>query len=85
VCLRRETKANARYSLPTRWADTQIVINDSVLLQPPYTVDSLKASADKGQSLAHVRKVVENFYQKKKGPSSNRAPVATPIAPRKGG
>lgn len=78
-------RANTRYSLPTRWADTQIVVNDSVLLQPPYTVDSLKASADKGQSLAHVRKVLESFYQKKKGPSANRAPVATPIAPRKGG
>jgi hypothetical protein len=38
------------------------------------------------QSLPHVRKVVERFYQIKKGAGgANRAPVATPIAPRKGG
>ncbi|KAF2711456.1 hypothetical protein K504DRAFT_220014 [Pleomassaria siparia CBS 279.74] len=72
-------------TLPTRWADAQIVVNDAVLIQPPYTLDSLKAPADKAQSLAHVRKILENFYQRKKGPATNRAPVATPIAPRKGG
>ncbi|KAI4676877.1 hypothetical protein J4E81_011026 [Alternaria sp. BMP 2799] len=74
-------------TLPTRWADTQIVVNDSVLIQAPYTLDSIKAPADKHQAKAHVRKVVEAFYQRKKGASAGgaaRAPVAVPNAPRKG-
>jgi hypothetical protein len=76
------------HSLPTRWADTQIVVSDSVLIQAPYTLDSIKAPADKVQAENHVRKVVERFYQRKKGASSGgaaRAPVAVPNAPRKGG
>jgi hypothetical protein len=75
-------------SLPTRWADTQIVVSDSVLIQSPYTLDSIKAPADKVQAENHVRKVVERFYQRKKGAASGgaaRAPVAVPNAPRKGG
>lgn len=83
----KDLQANAYISLPTRWADAQIVVNDSVLIQPPYTLDSIKAPADKAQSEAHVRKVVEHFYQRKKNGSAGaaRAPVAMPIAPRKGG
>ncbi|KAF2134416.1 hypothetical protein P153DRAFT_362186 [Dothidotthia symphoricarpi CBS 119687] len=74
-------------TLPTRWADAQIVVNDAVLIQPPYTLDSIRAPADKTQSEAHVRKVVEAYYQRKKAPGggAGRAPVAMPIAPRKGG
>ena len=40
------------------------------------------------QAENHVRKVVERFYQRKKGAASGgaaRAPVAVPNAPRKGG
>jgi hypothetical protein len=78
--------ADAISSLPTRWADAQIVVNDAVLIQPPYTLENIKAPADKAQSEAHVRKVVEHFYRSKKGGSGGaaRAPVAM-IAPRKGG
>ncbi|KAF1834816.1 hypothetical protein BDW02DRAFT_497308 [Decorospora gaudefroyi] len=75
-------------TLPTRWADSQIVVSDSVLIQAPYTLDSIKAPADKAQAEKHVRKVVEHYYQRKKGASSAgpaRAPVAVPNAPRKGG
>ena len=71
--------------LPTRWADADIVVNDAVLVKPPYTLDSLKAPADKAQSLAQVRKIVENYYKRKNAGGATRAPVATPIAPRKGG
>jgi protein LSM12 len=79
--------ANTRsLSLPTRWADTQIVVSDSVLIQAPYTVDSIRAPADKAQAENHVRKVVEHYYQRKKAVTSGaRNSVATPIAPRKGG
>jgi hypothetical protein len=74
-------------SLPTRWADAQIVVNDAVLIQPPYTLENIKAPADKAQSEVHVRKVVENYYARKKSGNAGapRAPVAMPIAPRKGG
>lgn len=74
--------------LPTRWADAQIVVNDSVLIQPPYTLESIRAPADKAQSEAHVRKIVEHYYQRKKNTpvgGAPRAQVAMPIAPRKGG
>lgn len=72
-------------SLPTRWADTQIVVNDAVLISPPYTLESAKASAGREQSLAQVRKIMENYHLRKKAVGTTRAPVATPIAPRKGG
>lgn len=79
-----------RARLPTRWVDTQIVVSDSVLIQAPYTLENIKAPADKAQAENHVRKVVEHYYQRKKGASipgaGSRAPVAMPIAaPRKGG
>ncbi|KAJ4347256.1 uncharacterized protein N0V89_011196 [Didymosphaeria variabile] len=70
--------------LPTRWADAQIVVNDAVLINPPYTVDNLAAPAGKERSVDQVRKILENYYQRKKNAGA-RAPVATPIAPRKGG
>ncbi|EUC49825.1 hypothetical protein COCMIDRAFT_1452 [Bipolaris oryzae ATCC 44560] len=74
-------------TLPTRWADTQIVVSDSVLIQAPYTLDSIRAPADKAQAEKHVRKIVEHYYQRKKGGQAGiaRAPVAVPNAPRKGG
>jgi protein LSM12 len=54
-----------------------------VLIQQPYTVENLSAPKDKQQSLPYIRKVLEGYWQKKR--PVNRAPVATPIAPRKGG
>lgn len=78
-----DKNADRSYSLPTRWADARIVVNDAVIIDPPYTVDNLSAPAGKEQSVASVRRILEN-YQRKKGTGA-RAPVATPIAPRKGG
>lgn len=80
-------KTNPSPSLPTRWANAQIIVNDSVIIQPPYTLDNIRAPADKAQSEAHVRKIVEHYYQRKKtaGGGAPRAQVAMPIAPRKGG
>jgi hypothetical protein len=65
-------------SLPTRWADAQIIVNDAVLIQPPYTLDAIRAPAGKEQSQAHVRKVVEHFYQRRKT-------AGAPAATKKGG
>ncbi|KAF2001447.1 hypothetical protein P154DRAFT_521827 [Amniculicola lignicola CBS 123094] len=77
-------------TLPARWNDAQIIAADAVIINPPYTVDSLQAPKGKDHALNHVRKVLEKFYSMRKpaggaGGPSNRAPVATPIAPRKGG
>jgi hypothetical protein len=76
-----------RHSLPTRWADTSIVVNDNVLIPPPYALDNIRVPEGKKQSGDHVKKVVEHYYNFKKGSNATapRAPVATPIAPRKGG
>ncbi|OCK83002.1 hypothetical protein K432DRAFT_291987 [Lepidopterella palustris CBS 459.81] len=73
-------------TLPTRWHDTSIIVNDAVIISKPYTLDDCQAPKDKQQSVPHVKKILENFFAKKKAPQvTNRAPVATPIAPRKGG
>ncbi|KAF2735388.1 hypothetical protein EJ04DRAFT_576183 [Polyplosphaeria fusca] len=73
-------------TLPTRWHNTEIVVNDAVVIRAPYSVDDAKAGQGKEQSLAHVKKIMENYYSRKKAPAgNNRAAVATPIAPRKGG
>ncbi|KAF9696318.1 hypothetical protein EKO04_005259 [Ascochyta lentis] len=73
-------------TLPTRWADSQIVVNDAVLIQPPYTLDSIRAPAGKEQSAAQVKKIIERYYQQKRTTGgATKAPIATPIAPRKGG
>jgi hypothetical protein len=58
------------------------------MIQAPYTVNDIRAPSDKTQAVAHIRKVVEAYYQRKKGTSSGGptgAPVAIPNAPRRGG
>jgi hypothetical protein len=80
----RNVKLTVAYnSLPARWADDKIVVNDAVLILPPYGIENLQAPPGKEQSIAHVRKILEAHQRKK--PVGNRAPVATPIGPRKGG
>jgi len=82
-------------TLPTRWHDTDIIVNDAVIISKPYTLDDCRAPSDKQQSIPHIKKVLENFFAKKRtgaGPQQTqgqaqnaRVSVATPIAPRKGG
>lgn len=63
-----------------------IVVNDAVLVQPPYTLDSIRAPPGKEQSVMQLKKIMERYYQQKKATGgATKAPVATPIAPRKGG
>lgn len=61
-------------TLPTRWANDQIVVNDAVLVQPPYTLDSVRAPPGKEQSVVQVKKILERHFQKKAA-----------ATPRKGG
>ncbi|KAF1973375.1 hypothetical protein BU23DRAFT_464965 [Bimuria novae-zelandiae CBS 107.79] len=71
-------------TLPSRWADTRIIVNDAVIIDPPYTLENLSAPPGKEQSVAMVRKILDNYYSRKTNAGA-RAPVTTPIAPRKGG
>lgn len=72
--------------LPTRWHDTSIIVNDAVIISKPYTLEDCRAPVDNQKSLPQVRKILENFFARKKNPQgTNRPVVATPIAPRKGG
>jgi hypothetical protein len=81
--------------LPSRWHETDIVVNDAVVISAPYGLENCKAPKDKGASLVRVKKILEGFYARKKpqtatstaatGPAAGRVPVATPVPPRKGG
>jgi len=88
---RTDTKINR---LPARWAATQIVVSDSVLIDSPYGVDNVKAPADKKVALAQIKRVVDGYWQKKAtGKSGTSTPVGNgpparvpvPAVPRKGG
>ncbi|KAK7565461.1 anticodon-binding domain-containing protein [Phyllosticta citricarpa] len=75
-------------TLPARWHEQSIVINDAVILGPPYTINDLRAGEGKEMTLAHIRKIMESHLAKKKavaGQQPQRPGVATPIPPRKGG
>ncbi|KAF2807765.1 uncharacterized protein BDZ99DRAFT_464678 [Mytilinidion resinicola] len=85
-------------TLPCRWHNTDIIVNDAVRISKPYSLEDCKAPQEKQQSIPHVKKVLENFFAKKRsgaGPQQGQQPqgqaqnprvsVATPIAPRKGG
>jgi len=87
-------------TLPTRWNDKQIIINDSVILDAPYSPSDLKAPKEKQYTVPQIKRVVEGYWSKKSSgkpqntnnakPQQNaggnsRPGVATPIPPRKGG
>ncbi|KAF2101923.1 hypothetical protein NA57DRAFT_73360 [Rhizodiscina lignyota] len=76
-------------TLPTRWHENNIVVNDNVMIKPPYRLEDCAANKDHQHSLQHVKKILEAYYAKKKvpqgGTSAARPGVATPIPPRKGG
>jgi hypothetical protein len=78
--------------LPTRWHETSIVVNDAVMISPPYGLDNCAAPKDKQTSLTRVHKILEGFYARRKqqqggapANSAGRPVVATPLGPRKGG
>jgi len=79
--------------LPTRWHETQIVVNDAVVISSPYRVEDCAAPKDQNQSLIQVKKVLGDFWSRRKSGQGEKGPqggntnnrVATPIAPRKGG
>ncbi|KAF2147412.1 uncharacterized protein K452DRAFT_240854 [Aplosporella prunicola CBS 121167] len=74
-------------TLPTRWHEQSIVINDAVILGPPYTINDLKAEQGKERNVEQIRKIMDSFFARKKAAQQggNRPGVVTPIAPKKGG
>ncbi|KAE9961624.1 phosphogluconate dehydrogenase (decarboxylating) gnd1, partial [Venturia inaequalis] len=77
-------------TLPTRWNNQQIIINDAVVLEPPYRVENCKAPEKKSAALQQIKKVVEGYWSKKqpqtKGGQNNRGPAPViPLNPKKGG
>jgi len=77
---------NFARTLPTRWHETSIIVNDSVIVKSPYRTEDCSAPKDKHISLNQVKKVLSGYYQKKQGAQGNNRPaVATPTVPRKGG
>jgi hypothetical protein len=84
-------------SLPTFWNKESIVVNESVIVDPPYTPSHCKAPVDKAAALPQVKKVVEGFWAKRKAQGqttkaganvqaagNGRATPALPVV-RKGG
>ncbi|PNS17531.1 hypothetical protein CAC42_8074 [Sphaceloma murrayae] len=63
-----------------RWHGTDIIVDESVIITAPYTVDTCKAPKEKQGALAHIRKVVEGEKRK----FADRSRGASPL-PRKGG
>jgi len=79
--------------LPARWADQTIVVSDSVLVKPPYSLDDVSAPKNKADALAQIKRVLEGYYSKKGASSAANSGTSTPAAnrpvvpavPRKGG
>ena len=80
-------------SLPARWADQTIVVNDSVLIEAPYKQENVKGPKDKQPAVVQIKKVLDGYYQKKRGtpPPQQQQPLqgkpapAVPVPQRKGG
>ncbi|KAF2402440.1 hypothetical protein EJ06DRAFT_507308 [Trichodelitschia bisporula] len=75
-------------TLPTRWDGPNIIVNDSIRVEPPYTVESLRVPKNKQGQMMQIKKVLEGFWTKKKsqqGQAGGRTVPATPVPPRKGG
>lgn len=75
--------------MPTRWHDQAIIVNNAVIISPPYRIEDCKAPKGKEASLNQVRKILEGALRKmgaNKGAGAATPPVSTtPVAPRKGG
>ncbi|EKG21241.1 hypothetical protein MPH_01433 [Macrophomina phaseolina MS6] len=74
-------------TLPTRWHEQTIIVNEAVMLGPPYTVNDLKAAEGKERNVEQIRKIMEGHAARKRQQQggANKPGVATPIPPRKGG
>ncbi|KAI4836142.1 hypothetical protein E4T44_08425, partial [Aureobasidium sp. EXF-8845] len=70
--------------LPTRWHGQEIVVNDAVIISPPYTVNDCKAPKGKDQALDRIRMVLDG-ERRKIAQRAAQGGTPPPGAPRKGG
>ncbi|KAF2747130.1 hypothetical protein M011DRAFT_468013 [Sporormia fimetaria CBS 119925] len=71
--------------LPARWDHNRIIVNDNVIIEPPYGLENIKAAKGNGQSLEQVRMNVLRFRDSRKQNPSRASASTPPVAPRKGG
>ena len=67
--------------LPIRWAGEKMVVNENVLIAPPFRPENCQASKGNDASLTRVKKLVESTWAK----SAERSTRSTTPQPRKGG
>lgn len=77
-------------TLPSRWHETAMIINDNVIIKEPYGLEDCSAPTGHEKSLERVRRVLENERRKLAEKSTGTATAATRTvlasgAPRKGG
>ncbi|KAI9708386.1 MAG: hypothetical protein M1820_004090 [Bogoriella megaspora] len=72
-------------TLPARWHETSMIINDSVRIDPPYRIEDCKAPSDQALILQRVKIVLENERKKLTGKASKDGPSEGPGSIRKGG
>ena len=84
-----DTDGISWYRLPVYWDGQSIIVNSSVRIDPPYSIEDCKAPKDKQQAEVQIRRVLEGYYRKKGQANygnvggANRPVV--PAVPRKGG
>ncbi|GAB7352241.1 hypothetical protein MBLNU459_g2712t1 [Dothideomycetes sp. NU459] len=89
--LRQRASANRAIRYPTRWHEQNIVVNDAVIISPPYNVEDCKAPKDKATSLVMIKRVLEGERRKLAtraagtGTGSGTGTGTPPVGPRKGG
>ncbi|KAH0194655.1 hypothetical protein KCU70_g301, partial [Aureobasidium melanogenum] len=72
-----------RRMLPTRWHGQEIVVSDSVIISPPYTVNDCKAPKGKDQALDRIRMILDG-ERRKIAQRAAQGGTPPPGAPRKG-
>jgi len=68
--------------LRSRWNGQQIIVNETVIIEPPYQLENMKAPSRYQQALEQAKKIASGFWAKKRGASSG---TATPVGNGAGG
>jgi len=50
--------------MPIRWHNQEMIVDNVVIIAPPYRTDDCKAPATKQQALNHVRRVLDGERKK---------------------
>ncbi|KAF1983555.1 hypothetical protein K402DRAFT_406794 [Aulographum hederae CBS 113979] len=68
--------------LPCRWHESQIIVNNNVIISAPYGLDNCKAAADGQKTLPMVHKTLQGHYSKKKNGATTGTSTPVPQAPQ---